>query len=478
MTVASGKNGSGVAMRTFDVVVIGTGAAGVAAARVLSDQGVSLALLEARERLGGRVYTVRPDEGATGMWPVEMGAEFVHGRPPEILDIAQAAGLTLAELAGATWTSTGGQLSRGADGDDVEVEEAGEEENDPIWEAVMGWQGEDATLQEVFSTQFADGRWAEARKQIARYVQGYDAADLAKVSVRWLAQTEAAAAAIDGSRQYRVVEGYDRVLTWLYAGVAPERSVLALNSVAHTLRWAPGAVTVEVRSSDGRELEPFTARAVVITVPLGVLTAPADQLGALRFLPELPEGHLAACANLAMGQTVKVVLRFREPFWDPWERGQHGESVLETPVLPRLSFLLSDDAVLPTWWTSDPLLTPTLTGWAGGPPAEHLAKQADAAIAGQSVEALARVLGVHRAALELRLERWYLHNWSADPFARGAYSYIRAGGMEAPLQLGTPVAGTLFFAGEATSTDGHTGTVHGALATGRRAAQEVLAALR
>lgn len=460
-------------MVAVDVVVLGAGAAGVAAARVLSDRGVSVALVEARDRLGGRIWTMRPDAGATGMWPVELGAEFVHGRPPEILNIAQTSGLTLAELAGINWISTGGQLSRGATGDDVEVEEVGEEENDTIWETVMGWQGEDATLQEVFATQFSDKRWTAARKQIARYVQGYDAADPAKVSVRWLAQTEAAAAAIDGARQYRVVEGYDRVPTCLYAGVAPERAVLALNTIAHTLRWAPGGVTVEVRSPDGKEMEPFTARMVVVTVPLGVLTAPADQLGALRFLPELPEGHLAACAKLAMGQTVKVVLRFREPFWDPWERRQHGE----TPILPRLSFLLSDDAVLPTWWTSDPLLTSTLTGWSGGPPIEHLAKQADEDIADQAVEALARVLGVRRAALDPRLERWHVHNWSADPFARGAYSYVRAGGMDAPRQLGTPVAETLFFAGEATNADGHTGTVHGALATGRRAAEEVLAAL-
>ncbi|WIG57365.1 MAG: amine oxidase [Ktedonobacterales bacterium] len=435
-------------------------------------------MVEARDRLGGRIWTMRPDAGATGMWPMELGAEFVHGRPPDILGIAQAASLTLAELAGTNWISTGGQLSRGATGDDVEAEEAGEsEENDTTWETVMGWQGEDATLQEVFATQFADVRWAAAREQIARYVQGYDAADPAKVSVRWLAQTEAAAAAIDGSRQYRVVDGYDRVLTWLYAGVAPERTVLALNTLAHTLRWTPGAVTVEVRSRDGKELEPFTARAVVVTAPLGVLTAPADQLGALRFLPELPQGHLAACAKLAMGQTVKVILRFREPFWDPWQPAQLGGSAPETPILPRLSFLLSDDAVLPTWWTSDPLLTPTLTGWAGGPPTEHLVRQADADIADQAMEALARVLDVRRADLDRRLEQWHLHNWSTDPFARGAYSYVRAGGMDAPQQLGTAVAGTVFFAGEATNADGHTGTVHGALATGRRAADEVLAAI-
>jgi monoamine oxidase len=144
--------------------------------------------------------------------------------------------------------------------------------------------------------------------------------------------------------------------------------------------------------------------------------------------------------------------------------------------MERLSFLFSDDEVMPTWWTSYPLLTPTLTGWVGGPRATKLARQSDEAIAGQALDALARVLHVRRGILEARLEAWHLHNWSVDPYACGAYSYVRVGGMDAPVQLGVPVADTLFFAGEATSTDGHTGLVHGALATGARAAREVIAA--
>jgi monoamine oxidase len=182
----------------------------------------------------------------------------------------------------------------------------------------------------------------------------------------------------------------------------------------------------------------------------------------------LPEKR-AAIEQLEMGQVVKVAFRFREMFWD----AQAGTA----PQLPRLSFLFSDDAVLPTWWTGYPLLTPLLIGWVGGPRAVRLSSLPDAAIAEQALGALARVLGVSTGWLEARLEGWQTHNWSADPFSRGAYSYVRVGGIDAPGQLAAPVEGTLFFAGEATDTNGHTGTVHGALATGKRAADQIIAEL-
>src|SRR5262245_26779745 len=102
----------GAPMPHYDVLVIGAGAAGLAAAHSLAGAGLSLGVLEARDRVGGRVATLRP-VGAE--LPVELGAEFVHGRPPETLAIVRAAGLALCELEGESWMSLGGRLSR-ADG--------------------------------------------------------------------------------------------------------------------------------------------------------------------------------------------------------------------------------------------------------------------------------------------------------------------------------------------------------------------------
>jgi monoamine oxidase len=185
----------------------------------------------------------------------------------------------------------------------------------------------------------------------------------------------------------------------------------------------------------------------------------------VRFVPDLPYKQ-SSYKYLEMGQAIKVLLRFREVFWE--------RRAPPYPYLPQLSFLFAPDEVFPTWWTNYPLFTPLLTGWVAGPRAAALANQTDSYIIGQAIHALARILRVPTRDLEEELESWHMHNWSTDPFARGAYSYVRVGGMEAPGKLGEPVADTLFFAGEATNTEGHTGTVHAAIATGNRVVDEIL----
>lgn len=466
-------------MARYDVVIIGAGAAGLAAARALSERGRSVVVLEARDRIGGRAHTIHPSESRL---PVELGAEFVHGRPPETLAIAQAAGLTLVEHEGVMWVSSGGRLSAGRDWDEDEddngADEAQDEDEDEnahmgtILGAMGVWQGQDVSFQALLASRFAGERWAAARRQASGYIEGFDAAIPERVSVRWLALTEAAADSIEGGRQFYLLEGYDRLFGWLRDGLNLERTALRLGTVAREIRWERGRVEVTARSRLGTELEPVEARAAVVTLPLGVLAAAPEAEGAVRFTPE-PPGKREAMALLEMGHVVKVVLRFREPFWDL----PGGVGGAELPAMPRLSFLFADDGVVTTWWTRYPLVAPTLTAWVGGPRAAALVSQGDTAIVAAAVEALARALGVGRGPLEARLEGWHFENWSADPYSRGAYSFVRVGGIEAPRRLGEPVEGTLFFAGEATDPAGHTGTVHAALASGRRAAGEVATAL-
>ena len=139
----------------------------------------------------------------------------------------------------------------------------------------------------------------------------------------------------------------------------------------------------------------------------------------------------------------------------------------------QVSFVYGRAAALPTWWTAYPAIAPQLTGWAGGPPAARLVNQPEHVIVDHALDALADVLGLPRGRIEGALVGTHTHNWHADPFARGAYSYVTVNGMDAVRALAAPVEHTLFFAGEATNTDGHTGTVHGAIATGRRAAREI-----
>ena len=117
---------------------------------------------------------------------------------------------------------------------------------------------------------------------------------------------------------------------------------------------------------------------------------------------------------------------------------------------------------------------PIITGWAPASSAEALRGKGERAIIGKSVETLSRLLHVIKQLVQSQLSAAYFHDWDSDPFSRGAYSYVKAGGEGFHYVLGAPVSNTLFFAGEATDVSGHNGTVHGAIASGKRAAQEIL----
>ena len=119
---------------------------------------------------------------------------------------------------------------------------------------------------------------------------------------------------------------------------------------------------------------------------------------------------------------------------------------------------------------------PIITAWAPFRAAERLSGQSPLLLLSSALETLSRVLKIEREVLEKLLDSAYTHDWQTDPFSRGAYSYVKAGGIQAPGCLAAPIENTLFFAGEATDLLGNTGTVHGAMATGHRAAQEILKA--
>lgn len=392
-----------------DVIIIGAGVAGLAAARALSSWGVRFTILEARDRIGGRVYTVREPHLPV---PVELGAEFVHGKPPEIWDLIRRDVLAAIDV-------TGGELC--FDGELGACPDYG-----PVLEALP------AAPEQSFAEYLAKARGTpEQKRWAAYYVEGFNAAHRERISVRWLAQMERAAGAIDGENLFRIFHGYDRTASALWAGK------VRLNTPVGTIRWKPGRVDL----MPGK----FTAPRVLVTVPLGVL-----QSGGLTIEPEPPRFR-HALERLEMGQVFKLTLIFEEAFWDDF------------------GFLHAADCAFPTWWTTLPVRVPVLTAWAAGPAAEALLGRGDAEIVGRAMDDLRRIFG-SRAAVPVS---WHMHGWHADPFARGAYSYVCVGGMDAAAALSSPVENTLFFAGEATNTDGHSGTVHGAIATGLRAADQI-----
>ncbi len=444
----------------MDVVVVGAGVAGLAAAQALLDAGLDVRVLEARGRVGGRVHTYRDPLSPV---PIELGAEFIHGTSAEVWDAVRAARLLVCEAGDRFWRSRDGVL----------------------W-PMPHFR---ARLSEVMrrigprvppGRSFADHlelccsgeQWAESREMAAGYVEGFHAAPVDRISLRALAEAEAWDHGAPAEPSFHVLSGYARLAEWLARDVVA-RDALRLNTVVTTIRWQPHDAIIEARTAAGATLEPLRAQRVLVTVPLGVLCAGPDFRAGIRFDP-VPDAALDAARRLEMGSVVKIGLRFREAFG---ERGAGEVAAEDGAPYRRIKFIITDQA-LPTWWTMLPVRAPVLVGWAGGQAAQRLEAASLDERVERAVVSLAQTLGVDRRAVESRLEAWHHHDWSADPFARGAYSYVPVGGVDARGALAQPVADTLFFAGEALAEGAEIGTVHGAMASGRAAAQRIVEGVR
>ncbi len=290
-------------------------------------------------------------------------------------------------------------------------------------------------------------------------MEGFNAADKDIIGVASLALDAQAAEAIDGDRNFRFANGYTKFVEALLAEARANSAQLRLSSIVEAVRWERGRVEVQVRSALSGQRWTTNAKRLLITVPLGVL-----QANDITFSP-VPEHISDAAAALAFGQVMRVVLRFREAWWE--EREDLGDA----------GFWLSRERYFPTWWTTLPMRSTLLTGWSAGPRANALVGKPQSEIVKLAIEDLSRVTLVSPEQLQAQLEAVYFHDWHADQFARGAYSYVPAGAMGLRKLLTLPVNDTLFFAGEATETEGHGATVHGAIASGRRAATQVLRSL-
>ncbi len=440
--------------RRYDAIVIGAGAAGLAAAADLGEAGAATLVLEARDRIGGRILTLQRKG-----WPlpIELGAEFIHGRPPETFRIVEEAGLLVDRLADKHAFVARGRLRERGNYFDAIAKITGR----------MRRRGRDRSVAEFLAGQRRTS--SEQRADFRSHVEGYHAAPLDGASEHALSTAGDGPPEPGENDQFRVVSGYDRVTDWL-AKKAGKTVALRLGWIVDTVEWKRDGASVDARPARGGAAKKFLADRILVAAPLSALKAPVGSRGAIRFEPEIPE-KLRALATLETGDVVKVVFRFRERFWE--REGFLAKSADRFD----LSFLLARRATVPTWWTAAPAQAAMLTGWTGGPAARKLLAESDETIADAALRSLARILALNPRRLKSLLEEWHTHNWRTDPFSRGGYSYTAVGGMRSRGILARPVAGTVFFAGEATDPD-QNGTVAGALASGRRAARELLARAR
>ena len=332
-------------MREARILIIGAGAAGLAAADELQRHGLSPAVLEARKRIGGRIWTHREPGLAA---PVELGAEFISGREPGSI-----------ELRGEAWSGRRGKLAR---------------------------VGRDAL--------------------------------------------------------FRISGGCDKLIAPLAPGIRIETG-----TAAAAIHWNEMGVRVETSHGE------WLAERIIVTVPVPILRNPAR----LRFDPELPSKR-AAAGETRMQKAIRITIQFREDFWS--ER------------MPDLLMLSSDDPSMPTWWTTHPVRSSLITGWATGRKATNLSALPPEVVLERALASLGRCLAEPLRELQALVERHWSHDWQSDPHALGAYTL--GGAPAAAEELAQPVGRTLFFAGEATDAGSCAGTVDAALSTGRRAARELL----
>ena len=437
------------------VIIIGAGVAGLAAACQLGRAGLAVHIIEARDRIGGRVHT-HIDPGCN--CPIELGAEFIHGKSPEILNLLGTANADITEVQGDAWCVENGRLCPCGFWDEV----------DEILQKM-----DDSKPDESFA-EFLD-RCCRALKTEAKqrakqralsYVSGFNAADPALVGVHWLVKEMRAEEKTEGERSFRSRNGYQDLLDVFRRELQTYNIVVQHETVVRQLEWKAGKVRITIRGKDAESS--LEAPRVLITLPLPLLKASSEQQRAVRFTPALPRHKIDALNRMEMGKATRLTLRFRERFWDNIKPDGAKNS------LSGMSFLFSQDDWFPTWWTASPAKWPIITGWATFRSAERLSGKGHSFVVEKGLQTLGSLLRTGQSELEGLLEEAHSHDWQTDPFSCGAYSYGKVGADGAYEALAEPVENTLYFAGEVTDLTGNNGTVHGAIASGYRAAKQIL----
>lgn len=424
------------------VIVIGGGVAGLAAAAELARRGFAVRVIEARDRLGGRVFTQQLP-GWPG--PVELGAEFVHGGSEAFWRRLKRHRIGRKPAPTTHWFFEKGDLTEIPNvADEIAQVTA---RIDP--KRMRRWSF--AEFLKASSEQLP----RRSRLLAEGFVEGFEAAPLDRMSA-----TAVADETLEPDEQFFLPAGYGRLIAGLERELQRAGVAITVGAPVRRVRWKRGEVRVEA----GRET--FRAEAAVVTLPLGVFKAALRERGAVVFSPPL-RAKQRIVAKIGMGQVIRITLRFKEREW--------------RRVLPKAlrairgapGFIHSRTAGIPVWWA----LTrqPVVTGWAGGPAALRLAVRSERTVLATAMTSLARIFGVKPQELQSALVDSAYHDWTRDPFSRGAYSFTAAGQEKAAANLRIPLAKTLFFAGEATAEGSDIGTVHGAMESGLRAAKEVAA---
>jgi monoamine oxidase len=430
------------------VAIIGAGAAGLYTADILRSKGINVVIFEASSQLGGRIRSLRNQRDSDGNpiesiadFPVETGAEFIYGTDSVWNEIVK--NLNVPELV----------LNTNSDvyilGDEVK--------------SATDW-GADTDFADVKN--FVDGlptytggavsieQAAGVSPRAANLLNAWAANSFGSTSSRVGAQGIAESLAAITHNNQRVIISTNPMQDVLVSRFSDVKDKVRLNTPITSINYSGGRVVLTDKSGTQTEFEK-----VVVTVPLAVLKA-----GGISFSPALPGTNTGAFSKIGMDACVRVVLDFKKNFW--------GDS----------TGLISGGDLVPQYFNSGvgrSQFFRTLTATITGPKAEaisllganaipSLLAELDVLYNNQATEFVRRDLNTNQIIS-------FIFDWTKDEYVKGGFSYpLVNGSLQSRADLGAPIAGKVFFAGEATDISGNAGTINGALLSAERASAELI----
>jgi monoamine oxidase len=413
------------------VIIVGGGIAGLVAAKELADD-YTVILIEASHRLGGRIHSTREENFSTG---IEGGSEFIHGNLKETLFLLKQANIDYVPVSGNMYRKEKGKLIA-------------------QYELIEGWDEfldnmkkvkKDISLNDFLQQYYAGEENADIRRHATGYAEGFDIADIKKVSVKSLY----AEWSHEDDVNYRIPRGYGSLVNFLTGECEKKGCRVITGEIVKQIDWERNAVTVYTSGE-----KKFFGEKVIVTMPVSILQKSVSY-ASVNFTPPLDD-YVKAFQQIGYGFVIKIILEFKKVFWQN-----------------DAGFILSDE-IFPTWWTQLPDTAPLLTGWAGGSKAERLSDETDEELLQKALFSLANIFNMSVDKIKENLLASKVFNWQKNEWSLGAYSYSLPTSAIAKELLNTPVENTIFFAGEALSNCLSPGTVEAAVTQAKETVIRVL----